>query len=89
MDTTPLLEPLHVIITREMFSDFFKLETPADGFSEELETEDVRAWFKDRGANMDAVQAALDQTWNFLRSEVLIEKPRMPKAPRLPYAPNI
>jgi hypothetical protein len=89
METQPSVEPLHVVINREMFSTFYLLTTPADGFSEELELEEVREWFKQRGANMDVIEDALTMAWNFLRAEVLIEKPRLPKAPVLPYSPNI
>jgi hypothetical protein len=87
--STPPNEPLYVLITREMFSVFFTLETPHDGYTEELELDDVRKWFKDRGANMDAVEEALTQAWNFLRSEVLIQNPKYPSTPRMPYAPDI
>lgn len=89
MPESPSTEPLHVIITREMFSTFYTLETPHDGYTEELEIDDVREWFKQRGANMDAVQESLDQCWNFLRSEVSIENPKTPSTPKLPYAPDI
>jgi len=89
MQIPPSPEPLHVIITREMFSTFCTLTTPVDGFSEELEIEEVREWFKQRGANMDAIEEALTMAWNFLKAEVLIERPRLPKAPVLPYSPNI
>ena len=81
--------PLHVILTREMFSVFFKLETPVNGFSEELEVEDVREWFRVRGAKEDMVEKALDQCWNFMRAEVLIEHPKEITTIKLPYAPDI
>lgn len=80
--------PLLVIITREMYSTFYTLwvdESPV----EELEVEDVREWFKQHGANMDVVNKALDQCWNFTTANVEIEHPREPSTPKLPYAPEI
>lgn len=82
-------EPLHVTIYREPFSDFYLLTTPVNGHTEELEVEDVREWFKIRGASQDAVDKALDQAWNFRRAAVLIQKPRVPVEIRLPYSPDI
>jgi hypothetical protein len=81
-------EPLHVILTREMFSIFYTLSLP-DGTSEELEIEEVRAWFTERGADPDKMEKVYDQVWNFLRAEVLIENPRVPSRPLLPYSPDI
>jgi hypothetical protein len=88
-NSTEPVKPLHVIITREPFSDFYQLTTPVDGYTEELEVEEVREWFRQRGANADAVQEALDQAWNFARAEISIGKPRLPSTPRVSYAPDI
>ena len=87
--STAPVSPLHVVITREAFSDFYQLETPVDGYTEELEIDDVREWFRQRGANMDRVQEALDQAWNFARAEIVIGKPRLPSTPKSSYAPEI
>ena len=84
----PELPPLHVTITREPFSDYFVLILDS-GDSEELEVEDTRDWFRQRGANMDAIEKALDQTWNFYRSEVIISKPKNPPEMNHPYAPQV
>lgn len=81
-------KPLHVLVLRTPFSDFFVLQMD-DGQSEEFEPEDCRAWFKDRGANMDKVEAALDHCWNFQRAEILIHNPKEPSTPKLPHSPNI
>lgn len=79
---------LHVLVTREPWSDFFVL-TLDNGHSEELEVEDTRLWFKQRGANMDSVERALDQVWNFQRCEMIIDNPKDPSLPPLPYAPRL
>ena len=92
-ETTPVpqvaLPPgLHVLITREPFSDFFVI-TLDNGHSEELEVEDTRKWFKDRGADMDKMEKALDQTWNFQRCEVIIDNPREPLVAKLAHSPRV
>jgi len=89
MQTNASNSPLHVIVTREQFSIFYLIETPVNGYSEELEVEEVREWFRLRGAKEDMVEKALDQAWNFGRSEVLIKNPREPMVPKLPYSPDI
>jgi hypothetical protein len=80
---------LHVIIKREIFADFFTLVLD-NGHSEELEPDEARAWFKQRGANMDAVEKALDHAWNFKRSEFYIQNPKEPALANRPsYAPKL
>ena len=86
---TPKLENiLHVVVTREPFMDFYNL-TLDDGTTEELELEECKQWFKERGANMDKLDKALDQCWNFHLAEVNIRNPKQPRRPKLPYSPNI
>ena len=62
-ETKPL--PLLVRVTREMPLEWFKLELVDNGYTEELEPDECRDWFKKRGANMDSVERALDYAWNF------------------------
>lgn len=67
--------------------DFFELKLE-NGFTEELDAEATREWFQEHGANMDAVEKALDYCWNFYSAVVTIQNPRAPKlddkvAPRL------
>jgi hypothetical protein len=68
---------LLVHITHEPFLPWFTL-TLEDGSSEELEPEDTRTWFKERGANMDAVEKALDHAWNLTHSKFMILNPKKP-----------
>jgi hypothetical protein len=82
------VQPLHVYITREPFSDFFVF-TLDNGHTEELEAEEARQWLRDRGGNMDLMEKALDQVFNFQRCDVFIDKPREPYQLRLPHSPNI
>lgn len=92
MSTEPTNLPsnneLHVIIQREMWSEYFVLTLP-NGQTEELDVEQTRDWFKQRGANMDAMEKVLDHCWNFGRSEALIVNPKEPHVVRLPHSPNI
>ena len=85
-DVQPL--ELHVVILREMFSDFFTIVLD-NGQSEELDIDDLREWFRVRGANMDNMDKIFDHVWNFLRAEVVLENPKEPPRSRLPHAPNI
>lgn len=90
-NSDPLPAPgneLHVIIEREMWSEFFLL-TLSSGHTEELDVEQTREWFKVRGADMDKMEKVLDHCWNFGRSEALIENPKEPPVTRLPYSPDI
>ena len=79
---------LHVLITREPFSDFFVI-TLDNGHSEELEVEDTRLWFKQRGADMDKMEKVLDHVWNFYRAEAIVDNPREPSVPKLAYSPRL
>jgi hypothetical protein len=76
--------PLHVVITREPWMDFFSISLD-NGYSEELNPEETRHWFKIRGANMDILERALDDCWNFYKTEYVIENPKVPSVanPRL------
>lgn len=79
---------LHVLITRPMWGEFFTLALD-NGHTEELEPEEVRAWFKVRGADMDVIEKTLDHVWNFGRAEVNIANFKEPPVTRLPYSPDI
>lgn len=79
---------LRVVVKREAFTDFFVLSLP-DGTSEELETDPCKAWFKERGANMDAVDKALDHCWNFYYVEIVIRNPLDPRKKRAAYEPDL
>ena len=79
---------LQIRILRPPFVEYFTLEL-ANGQTEELEPEECRAWFKARGANMDVVEKALDQAWNFYRALLVIHNPKMPKTTQVPFAPDI
>ena len=82
------IEILHVVILREMWGEFFTLQMD-NGQTEELEPEEIRLWFKVRGADMDKMERVFDHVWNFGRAEVEIENPKTPPVTRLPYAPDI
>lgn len=60
-------------------SDYFTLTTP-DGKQEELLPDETREWFRLRGADMDKLETALDECWNFWESWFLITKPRVVKS---------
>jgi hypothetical protein len=79
---------LHVVLLREMWCEFFTIVLDS-GYTEELDPEETRAWFRVRGADMDRMEKALDQTWNFGRCEVEIENPKTPRVTRLPHSPDV
>lgn len=79
MTTATSVHPLHVTILRPPFTgDFFTLVLD-NGQSEELEVEETREWFRVRGANMDVVEKALDEAWNFAESGITIKNPKVPR----------
>ncbi len=79
---------VHIIILRPQFIEYFTIVLD-NHYSEELEPDECRAWFKERGANMDAIEKALDHAWNFARVEVYIKNYREPLVNRLAHAPRI
>lgn len=81
-------QPTLVKIAREPFGDYFTLTLP-NGHTEELEPDDARAWFKEHGAEMDAVEKALDRTWNFYSANFIIENYSEPVMKKSKYAPNL
>ena len=84
----PPTNTLHVLVTREPFIEYFTL-TLDNGHTEELEVEDCKQWFKDRGADMAKVDKALDHCWNFYRVEIVLKNSKEPPLPALPYAPRL
>lgn len=74
---TMVLPPMRVRLTRIPYGSFVTL-TLDDGASEDLEPDDAKEWFRVRGANMLAVEEALDYVWNFYETEFLIQKPKRP-----------
>jgi len=69
--------PIVVKLTRKPFMSWITI-TLKDGATEDLEPDDVRAWFKTRGARMDIVEKAMDHVWNFYVAEVTINSPKEP-----------
>lgn len=80
--------PLHVVVTREYGMEYLTLWLD-DGTSEEFEVEECKQWFKDRGANMDKIDKALDHCWNFYRVELNIHNPKEPPKSKLAHAPKV
>ena len=76
------------MLLREMWSETFTLALD-NGYTEELYPDELRAWFKERGADMDGVEKLLDQAWNFQRAEGIITNYKQPKTKRLPYEPDL
>ena len=92
-DVAPKIDPafppgLHVLLTREPFTDFFVI-TLDNGHSEELEVEDCKEWFRVRGADMDKMDKLFDHVWNFSRGEAIIDNPREPSMPKLAHYPKL
>lgn len=76
------------MIYHEIFSEYFTLVLPGDQ-TEEVDTQEALAWFKDHGANMDIAQKALDHAWNMGKAGLTIQKPKQPSNRSLPFAPQI
>ena len=71
------MTPLTVKIRREPFSEYFELVNESTQHSEELEPDELRAWFKERGGDLDKLEIVLDYCWNFPRWQtVIIANPR-------------
>lgn len=79
---------VHVKIRREPFLPWFTLELD-NGYSEELEPDEARNWFRERGANMDVVERALDHVWNFYQGELWIGNYTEPTLVNPAVSPNI
>lgn len=73
----PSSEALHVRVTREPFLEWFTIHLGKDQ-TEELEPDECRDWFRVRGANMDALERALDRCWNFYEVDIWIQHPKEP-----------
>lgn len=65
-------------LSRSYGCEWFILNV-SDGSSEELDPDDARDWFKQRGANVDVVEKALDYCWNFYQATVVIRNPKKPR----------
>lgn len=83
-------EWLNVYVTREPYSDFFLLEL-ADGTSHELDVEETKKWFTDRGSDKYILEKVLDHIWNFYKGVVSIKNPVTPAvtAPQKSVLPQI
>lgn len=82
-------QPLHVKIYREPWTTFVQL-TLDNGYSEEFDdVDEVRQWFKCRGADMDKVEEALDWVFNFNQCDFFIQTPKDPTPNRTRLQPNI
>lgn len=65
--------PLRVVMTREPFDEMVTLFY--DGNSEELEYEEARKWFLDRGAEPNSLDQALIHVWSFYKGAYTIRQP--------------
>lgn len=75
-------------LTREPFSDTFVLTLP-NGHTEELEPEEARVWFTERGADKHKLEEVLDDVWNFYQGTVVINNYREPALKHPKYQPNV
>jgi hypothetical protein len=76
------MAPIRVILFREPFSEYFDLTLPDFNppRTEQLEPDEVRAWFKERGGDVEKLETVLDYCWNFSKQQtVVIANPRPPK----------
>lgn len=90
----PLPPDVRVELSRIPYGDYFTLTVTKDGrvSSEELEPDEARAWFKARGIRDDeALEKALDETWNFYQAVVTIagDVYREPTRPFPKFQPQV
>ncbi len=76
--TEKQVESLTIELTREPFTDWVTLTLP-DGQSFDMDWEEIKMWMKLRNADMDIVDKALDDVYNFYSSTVIIKNPRIVK----------
>jgi hypothetical protein len=85
------LPPLLVKITREPGLESYTFTLP-DGSTEDLEPEEALEWFRLRHVgrmDVDLIERALDDCWNFYSAEILVENPRIPRVELTRTSPNI
>ena len=83
-----MADPLQVSIHRPMWSDYYTITLP-NAYTEEMEIDELREWFRIRGANMDKMDKVFDHVYNFQNATVVIENPKEPKRVRLDHEPDI
>jgi hypothetical protein len=76
-----------VKIYREPWIPFFEL-TLENGHSFEFDAEEALEWFKERGADMEKVEKAMDYAQNFYHANIEINNPKAPK-PSSPLDPKV
>lgn len=72
---------LYVMIIRPPFEEMYEL-VMIDGQSDQLDAHEAYDWFRERGANMDSVELAMNHAWNFYSAEIVIENPKEPQSKR-------
>ena len=85
----PVLPPLRLRITREMWSEFFIITRLDNNYTEELEPDETRAWLKAHGADMAKSEKVLDHVWNFGLVETTIHRPIEPPIQKRDAEPDI
>lgn len=79
---------LRVFVVREPFDEYYSLVLD-NGYSEEFEDLETRAWLHEHGATEDQIKQVMDQAWNFYRALCLIHNPRQVVEVQSPLAPKI
>jgi len=80
---------VRVVITREPWGDCFNLLLD-NGYSEELEPDETRQWFKDHGVTeSERLESALDMAWNFYHHIITIVNFQVPAVAHPAYMPKI
>ena len=78
---------LYTLIIRPPFEEDYEIVF-LDGTSEQLDQASIFEWFRERGANMDAAEKAINHAWNFYRAEFVFKGSKRPISSPV-YAPNI
>lgn len=90
MDLNSLIgQPVRIAVTRVPGGDYFTL-TLENGYTEELEPDETRAWFKAHGVSDSlGLESALDYAWNFYEHVITIENFKVPKVAHPKFAVQI
>jgi len=79
---------LRVFIVREPFDEYYTLVLD-NGYTEEFEDLETRAWLGARGADEELVNKVMTQAWNFYRALCIIKNPKPVVESQSPLAPRI
>jgi len=85
----PVLPPLRVRITREMWNDYYVITRLDNSQSEEFEIDETRQWLISHGADPVKTDKVLDHVFNFQVAECTIARPIEPPVQKRDAEPQL